>query len=119
MMPIHYLEYKYIYSIMNFFLLKFIIIQSYLYFRNKYPERKPFGVWITCFIAFLNNDEFVTKFLNNWYLQTLKYTTEDQIGFPYVCQKMHFSPYTLPDNEIQGLEPHIKTDFYTKYEHGI
>ena len=90
-----------------------------LYFRNKYPERKPFGVWITCFIAFLNNDEFVTKFLNNWYLQTLKYTTEDQIGFPYVCQKMHFSPYTLPDNEIQGLEPHIKTDFYTKYEHGM
>jgi hypothetical protein len=90
-----------------------------LYFIKKYPERKPFGVWITCFVAFLNKDEFVTRFLNNWYLQTLLFTTEDQIGFPFVCQKMDFAPYTLPDNEIQGLEPHIKTDFYSKYDHGL
>jgi hypothetical protein len=32
---------------------------------------------------------------------------------------MDFAPYTVPDNEIQGLEPHIKTDFYSKYEHGL
>jgi hypothetical protein len=89
------------------------------YFKKLDPNRKHYGVWITCFVAFLNKDDFVTKFLNNWYLQTLKYTTQDQIGFPYVCQKMGFSPYTLPDIEIGGDEPHIKTDFYTKYEHGL
>lgn len=88
------------------------------YFKKLDPTRKHYGVWVTCFIAFLNKDEVVTKFLNNWYLQTLKFTTEDQIGFPYVCQKMEFVPYTLPDEEIGGDEPHIKTDFYKKYEHG-
>jgi hypothetical protein len=89
------------------------------YFRKIDPTRRHYGVWVTCFIAFSNKDEFVTEFLNKWYLQTLKYTTQDQIGFPYVCQKMAFSPYTLPDTEIGGDEPHIKTDFYKKYEHGL
>jgi len=90
-----------------------------MYFKNIDPSRQHYGVWVTCFVAFLNHDDFVTNFLNHWYLQTLQYTTEDQIGFPYVCQKMRFSPYTLPDNEIGGVEPHEKTDFYTKYAHGL
>ena len=41
-------------------------------------NKNNLGVWITCFVAFLNNDENVTHFLNLWYLQTLEYTTQDQ-----------------------------------------
>lgn len=85
--------------------------------KNKHNE-KNLGVWITCFVAFLNNDESVTNFLNLWYLQTLKYTTQDQIGFSYVCYKTGLIPYTLPDEEISGDSPHNFTDFYTKHNHG-
>ena len=81
-----------------------------------HPNKTNMGVWITCFVAFLNKDQEVTTFLNLWYEQTLKYTTQDQISFPYVCQKTKLIPYTLPDNTIHG-EPHSKTDFYIKHEH--
>ncbi len=75
------------------------------------------GVWITCFVAFLYKDIDVEKFLNLWYLQTLKYTTQDQIGFSYVCQKTNMIPFTLPNNEISGNCPHNNTMFYIKHEH--
>jgi hypothetical protein len=63
-------------------------------------------------------DAEVLKFLDLWYSQTLKYTTQDQIGFPYVCQKTNLIPYTLPDEEVRGVFPHQMTDFYIKHEHG-
>jgi hypothetical protein len=75
------------------------------------------GVWITCFVAFLQHDDDVSSFLDLWYLQTLKYTTQDQVGFSYVCQKTKTIPYTLPNNEIYGL-PHKHTMFYIKHNHG-
>lgn len=49
-----------------------------------------------------------------WYLQTLKYTTQDQIGFSYVYQKTKIIPFTLPNNEIYGDNPHKETMFYDK-----
>lgn len=82
------------------------------------PSHTPhLGVWITCFLAFLNT-EVTSEFLDLWYLQTLKHTTQDQIGFPYVCQKTGTMPYTLPNGEVAG-EPHERTDFYIKHRHGI
>ena len=53
-----------------------------------------------------------------WYMQTLKYTTQDQISFPYVCQKMNIIPYTLPNDEIIGSRPDKKTQLYIKHTHG-
>lgn len=78
-----------------------------------------FGVWITCFVACLNVDPAISQFLDEWYLQTLKYTTQDQIGFPYVCQKTGIMPHTLPDGEITGDCPHVGTQFYLKRDHGL
>ena len=89
-----------------------------LYFKNKNSHSKYFGVWITCFIAFLKNDTEVHDFLNLWYLQTLTYTTQDQISFSYVCQKTNLLPYTLPNSEIKGDFPHNNTQFYIKHDHG-
>ena len=51
-----------------------------------------YGVWVTCFVAFLQKDKDVKNFLEMWYLQTLKHTTQDQVGFPYVCQKTNMIP---------------------------
>jgi len=81
-------------------------------------DRVNFGVWLTCFVAFDNKNIDVRNFLNLWYNQTLKYTTQDQISFPYVCQKINLIPYTLPDKEINGSNPHNETDFYIKHNHG-
>lgn len=88
------------------------------FFKKNNPHTRHIGVWLTCFVAFLKNDEFVKSFLDLWYLQTLKYTTQDQIGFPYVCQKLNFIPYTLPNKEIWGGKPHSGTMFFKKHDHG-
>jgi hypothetical protein len=88
------------------------------FFKKMYSHTSHFGVWITCFVAFLNNDDKTSQFLNMWYLQTLQYTTQDQISFPYVCQKTNIIPYTLPNYEIKGYYPHDYTLFYIKHIHG-
>lgn len=88
-------------------------------FFKKINHHSPhLGVWITCFVAFLQKDQDVKKFLDLWYLQTLKYTTQDQIGFSYVCQKTNLIPYTLPNKDICGDKPHCNTLFYNKKNHG-
>ena len=86
------------------------------FFKSK--NRQHLGVWITCFVAFLQHDEKVQQFLDTWYIQTLKYTTQDQISFPYICQKMNIIPYTLPNKHITGDHPHHITLFYIKHLHG-
>lgn len=99
---------------------KFYLEDGYneLFFKNINSHTPHMGVWVTCFVAFLNNDKDVKDFLNLWYLQTLKYTTQDQIGFPYVCQKTNLIPFTLPNSEVIGDFPHDKTMFYLKKNHG-
>ena len=99
---------------------KFYIEDGYTdsYFKNMNSHTPHMGVWITCFVAFLYKDISVQNFLDLWYLQTLKYTTQDQIGFPYVCQKTRITPFTLPNNEVYGDCPHSNTMFYIKHDHG-
>lgn len=88
-------------------------------FFKKYKQDNPhIGLWLTCFIAFLHKDTQIKNFLDLWYLQTLKYSTQDQIGFPYTCQKVNIVPYTLPDDKISGNKPHFNTMFYKKHQHG-
>ena len=88
------------------------------FFKELNAHTPHMGVWITCFVAFLNTDPMVTEFLDFWYLQTLQFTTQDQIGFSYVCQKTKLIPYTLPNDEISGDCPHSNTMFYIKHDHG-
>ena len=88
------------------------------YYKDIKSHTPHMGVWITCFIAFLQKDINVKILLDLWYLQTLKYTTQDQIGFPYVCQTLNIIPFTLPNNKIHGDYPHNNTMFYIKHCHG-
>ena len=92
---------------------------SDLYFKNIPGASPHLGVWITCFVAFLHKDSVVSNFLDMWYMQTLKHTTQDQIGFSYVCQKTQLVPKTLPNHEIYGDKPHEETMFYKKHGHGF
>ncbi len=88
------------------------------YFKNLNSHTPHIGVWLTCFVAFLHKDKSVKDFLNLWYLQTLKYTTQDQIGFSYVCQKTNMIPFTLPNSEIYSNSTSTNTMFYIKHNHG-
>jgi hypothetical protein len=91
---------------------------SELYYKIRNSHTPHFGVWITCFVAFLHKDTAVRQLLDMWYLQTLKYTTQDRVGFSYVCQKTETIPFTLPNSEIHGDRPHDKTMFYIKHKRG-
>jgi hypothetical protein len=86
------------------------------FFKRLRPDKPHFGVYVTCFVAFLNRDSLVEKFLDKWYTEILN-CTQDQIGFPYVAQKTGLVPYTLPDNDISGNFEN--NDFHTKHGHGI
>uniref|UniRef100_A0A6C0JQB5 Nucleotide-diphospho-sugar transferase domain-containing protein n=1 Tax=viral metagenome TaxID=1070528 RepID=A0A6C0JQB5_9ZZZZ len=89
------------------------------FFKKMNSSNPDFGIWITCFVAFLKNDPEVKNFLDLWYLQTLKYTTQDQISFSYVCQKTNLIPNTLPNHEVHSLRTTERTMFYIKRNHGI
>jgi len=75
-------------------------------------------VWLTCFVAFNNRNPIVLDFLNRWYLQTLKYSTQDQVSFSKVAQDTRIVPYTLPDSIFKGDTPHENCDIFIKHEHG-
>lgn len=93
------------------------------YFFQNYSREKGrgrgdhFGVWITCFVAFNNKNPQIIEFLNHWYLQTLKYSTQDQVSFPKVIQDTKIVPYTLPDKRFTGNDPHDKTSIFIKHNH--
>lgn len=89
------------------------------YWKTLNHHSQHIGVWITCFVAFNNRDLSVSDFLNLWYLQTLKYTTQDQISFSYVCQKTGLIPFTLPNAEVEGDDTNRRTSMYYKHEHGL
>jgi len=94
------------------------------YFNN-YPRKEGrgrgdhFGIWITCFVAFNNKNPEIKDFLDRWYLQTLKYTTQDQVGFPKVVQDTNIVPYTLPDLIFPGDDPHESTSMFIKHNHAM
>ena len=84
-------------------------------FRSMRPDNVNYGVWLTSFVAYVNNDDKITEFLNNWYYEILTQTNKDEISFPLVCQKVLFYPYTLPDNDVHGVKPHVQTDLYINH----
>jgi hypothetical protein len=63
-----------------------------------YRQNACIGLWQCNFIAYRMADPLIPQFLDGWYFEQLNQTTQDQISFPYVAQKLKIYPYTLPDN---------------------
>jgi hypothetical protein len=61
-----------------------------------YRNNQSLGLWQTNLMAFRMSDPLVPRFLDRWYLEILNWTTQCQVSFPYVVQKLRFYPYTLP-----------------------
>ena len=107
-----------------------VLKQYNIYIQNGYdenlwkqlnPTRLHYGVFVTCFVAWpMNNPTHVeetTRFLNMWYEHNLRFTTQDQIAFPFVCQKLGVYPYTFPDEVSGGNQFH--NIFFEKLVHGL
>ena len=84
--------------------------------QSRFP--KNYGVFSTCFVAYDNRRTDVKSFMDLWYMQTLTYTTQDQISFSYVVQKTGLMPLALPSKEHIVRGAVINNNFFIKFEHG-
>lgn len=93
-------------------------------FWKTYPRKegrgdvRNFGVWLTCMLAYDAKNQKVIDFNNKVYYEMKKWTTMCQIAFPKVIQDTGLVPYTLPDNEIVGTNPHYNSNIHIKHRHG-
>ena len=86
-----------------------------------YPTRTDYGSFVTCFFAVSMNNPHSAQFLEEWFRHIIMYTTQDQISFPFVAQKLGIYPYPLPENNENSR---IKGDFnintlFVKTNHGL
>lgn len=72
------------------------------YWVDLKPKNRYYGVFVTCLTAWNMKDNNTENFLNQWYDQTLIHTTQDQIGFAYVAQKLSIHPNTGMFNGLPG-----------------
>lgn len=121
-----------------------VSLQYAEYLRDGYVDN---GLWYTTLVGFrmknhqaynqksssknaednIQMNMFTKELLDMWYLQTLRYTTQDQVGFMYVLYKMIYSRdmnsrglfVTLPNDLIRGKYAFQQTDLYIKRKHGI
>jgi len=89
------------------------------FWKQRSPNREHYGVFVTCFVAWPMgpHSEETKHFLNMWYAHNLQFTTQDQIAFPFICQKLGILPYIFPDETTCGNQS--KSFFYLKHGHGI
>jgi hypothetical protein len=87
--------------------------------RIKVKNSENYGVWATCFLA-LDMQKLETKhFMNKWWYHNMKYTTQDQISFPYLIWENNIRPFSLPnvsENFIQGNSDN--NNLFIKINHG-
>lgn len=67
-----------------------ILQQCSDYFREGYPINN--GLYEMGCIVREHNNPRVIKLMEDWWQQIQKYSHRDQISFPYVCWKNHFTP---------------------------
>lgn len=77
--------------------------------REMYPHRQQYGVFVTCFFAIDMKKKESFRFLEAWYAQIVKYTTQDQLSFPFVAHMLNIYPYPLP---------HLRKDISQSSIHG-
>ena len=86
-----------------------------------FPVETGTPIFCTCFVAWfmMRDREAIREFLNSWYDQTLRFTTQDQIGFPYVLWSTTLPLYPLPDGKGFAGLAHRETNVYKKHTHHL
>ena len=75
--------------------------QLKVYPRYGMAKRPTTGLWITCFVAWDMRAKETPLLLDEWWLQNMRHTTEDQISFPYVLWKYKVLPTTLQTESLE------------------
>jgi hypothetical protein len=87
-----------------------------------WTNRNEYGVFCTCFVAFRMKDKSgqeissVKEFLNLWHDHNRHYSTQDQISFPFVIQKLKENPFPLPNIHVYGS--YELNSLFIKLPHG-
>ena len=76
-----------------------------------------FGMWVTCMVVFNLRAPETEQFLNLWWYENRRHTTQDQMTFAYVVWKTRVIPYSLPQGTIQGNSDY--NNLYKKHPHGL
>jgi len=74
------------------------------------------NLWVTCMVGWNMKSQKTHQFLDMWNRECLNWTTQDQLSFPYVAQKLNVTPHTLPDTTFSGNFQ--QNNVYSKHEHG-
>eukprot|EP01033_Poteriospumella_lacustris_P004440 gene4440-3173_t len=101
-----------------------IVGQYETYLKEGHPnphhsERAEFGLWCTCFVAWNMRHERTASVLDMWYRHNLQYTTQDQVSFPVVLQRLNVTPLSLPDGRIDIYGTFTANTMFFKYFHGF
>lgn len=79
------------------------------------PQR---GVFCTCFVAYDMRKRESQEFLALWYEHILFFSTQDQVSFPYVAQKLGAKVYSLPDDYVVAGDFDLN-EWFDKLAHGL
>jgi hypothetical protein len=89
-------------------------------YEKGWNYRPEYGVFLTCLLAVDlrkdGNGTTARDFLESWFGQNRKYSTQDQISFPFVAQSKGVYPIPLPNGKIYGS--FSSNNIFTKMEHG-
>jgi len=84
---------------------------------NMTKKSPQFGMWVTCLVVLDLRREETKRFLDVWWHENLRHSTQDQIGFPYAIWKTKTMPTSLPDKEWPGSW--AKSRHHVKLNHGV
>lgn len=84
---------------------------------NGDQHRRSYGMYVTCMVMFDLRQPVTQKFLDCWWEESVRWTTQDQVSFPYCAWKLGLHVHALPDAEISGDSD--KNPYFEKLKHGL
>lgn len=85
----------------------------------KYKRDIRYGMYVTCMVLFDLRDPVTERFLDCWWEETIRRSTQDQVSFPYCAWKLGIDIPALPDGKIfSKSDTHAKNKWLTKELHG-
>jgi hypothetical protein len=91
--------------------------------QRGWEDRDEYGVFLTCFLSFhmkrVHSPTNLTgiDFLREWANQNRRYSTQDQVSFPYVSQKLDIPPYPFPSIKDGAYGSYLANNLFLKAPH--
>ena len=84
----------------------------------KLPEaqgRKEYGVWVTCLVIMNLANADTHRFLDQWWLENVNTTLQDQITFSFAMWRTQVMVQSLPAHGVTGS--YLKSSVHRKLPH--